>query len=92
MQPGDIIAHNMSDTKDELIKKLDKLLGESIIDPNILKRLLNPETRQETLEEFSFSEDEINTMMDLKSENIEGFGRKALEVFEIPSGIGKERR
>jgi hypothetical protein len=82
----------MSSTNDELIKKLDMLLGESIIDPKILKCLLNPKTRQETLEEFSFSEDEINTMMGLESENIEGFGRKALEAFGIPLDIGKERK
>jgi len=82
----------MSDTKDELIKKLDKLLGESIINTDILKHLLNPETRQVILEEFSFSEDEINTMMDLESESIEGFGRKALEAFGIPIDIGKERK
>lgn len=31
-------------------------------------------------------------MMGLESENIEGFGRKALEAFGIPLDIGKERK
>ena len=58
MQQGDIIAHNMPDTKNELIKRLDRLMGQSIIDPNLLKHFFNPNKRQETLEEFDFKENE----------------------------------
>jgi hypothetical protein len=93
VQLGDIIAHNMPDTKNELIKRLDQLMGQSLIDPKVSKRFLGPETRQETLEEFDFNKNEIKIIMNLnKFETIEGFGRKAYEAFGISSDMGKERK
>lgn len=82
----------MPNTKDELIKRLDRLMGQSMIDSNVSKHFLDPKTRQETLEEFDFEEDEIRKIMDLEFEDIEGFGRKAFEVFGISSDMGKERK
>jgi len=84
----------MPDTKNELIKRLDRLMGQSIIEPSVLKHFMNPNTKQETLEEFGFEKDEINKIMSLefKDNDIEDFGRKAYEAFGISSDMGKERK
>lgn len=83
----------MPDTNIKLIKRLDQLMGQSLIDPKVSKHFLDPETRQETLEEFDFNKNEIKTIMNLdKFETIEGFGKKAYEAFGISSIMGKERK
>jgi hypothetical protein len=92
MQPDDIIARNMPDTKSELIKRLDQLMGQSIIDSKVSKRFLDSKTKQETLEEFGFKENEIKEIMSLEFKDIESFVKKVYEAFEIPSDMSKERK
>ena len=92
MQQGDIIAHNMPDTENELIKRLDQLMGQSLIDSKVSKRFLDSKTKQETLEEFGFKENEIKEIMSLEFKDIESFAKKVYEAFEIPSDMGKERK
>jgi hypothetical protein len=92
MQQSDIIAHNMPDAKNELIKRLDQLTGQGLISSKVLKRFLDPETKQKTLEEFDFKEDEIEEIMGLEFEDIEGFAKEAYEAFGISSDMGKERK
>ena len=82
----------MPETENTLIKKLDRLIGQSIITPNISKRFLDPKTRQKTLEKFNFEENEIREIMNLEFESIEDFGKKAYEAFGISSDMGKERK
>ena len=82
----------MSNTENELIKKLNRLMGQSLIDPRTSKHFLNPETREATLEKYNFEENEIKEIMNLEFESIEGFGKKAYEVFGISSDMGKERK
>jgi len=92
MQQGDIIAHNMPDTENELIKRLDQLMGQSLIDSKVSKRFLDSKTKQETLEEFGFKENEIKEIMSLEFKDIESFAKEAYEAFGISSDMGKERK
>jgi len=82
----------MPDTENKLIKRLDRLMGQSLIDSQTSKHLLDPKTREETLEEYNFEENEIREIMNLDFESIEDFGRKVYEAFNISSDMGKERK